>query len=141
MIATNTAELELIESWNDVDPDMRVRFFFPLHAAAGTEASSVVYFEVEPGKSLAIHRDGAEEILYVVDGEGVLVVDGEEAEVGPGSLAVVPKLAPHGVRSTGSRTLKVVGFFAAAELEHYFDDPIQPLGATRVTTPPAGVLA
>jgi len=139
MIATDVESLELIEMWNDVDPTMRARFQFPLHAGVGTDSSAVVYFEVEPGENLAVHRDSAEEVLLVLDGEGVAFVGDEEAPICSGSLAVVPALAPHGVRNTGSRTLKVVGFFSAAELEHFFDHPIQPIGVTRVTTPPAEV--
>ena len=141
MITTNVDSLELVEAWNDVDPDMRVRFQFPLHAGAGTESTAVVYFEVEPGESLGRHTDSAEEILLVLEGEGVAFVGDEQVEVGPGSLAVVPALAPHGVRAVGDRTLKVVGFFSAAELEHVFDEPIQPMGVSRVTTPPAEVPA
>ena len=38
-----------------------------------------------------------------------------------GTLAVVPELVPHAVYNTGDTTLKVVGFFAAAELEHVFE--------------------
>jgi len=36
---------------------------------------------------------------------------------------------------------EVVGFFSAAKLEHVFDEPIQPIGTSRVTTPPAEVPA
>ena len=46
---------------------------------------------------------------------------------------------PHGVRNSGDRTLKAVGFFAGAELEHEFDAPIQPSGVSCVTTPPVDV--
>lgn len=139
MITSTIKGIELIEMWNDVDPGMRSRFQFPLHSGVGTDSTAVVYFEVEPGEYLGTHTDSAEEVLLVLDGEGIAVVGDEEAEIGPGSLAVVPALAPHGVRATGDRTLKVVGFFSGAELEHVFDEPIQPIGLTRVMTPLAEV--
>jgi len=139
VLATTIDSLELIQMWNDADPEMRTRFQFPLHGGVGTTSSAVVYFEVEPGEYLGRHTDSAEEILLVLDGEGVAFVGDEEAVVGPGSLAVVPALAPHGVRATGDRTLKVVGFFSGAELEHVFDEPIQPIGVSKVTTPPAEI--
>lgn len=135
MIATSIDNLELIEAWSDVDPNMRTRFQFPLHGGVGTESTAAVYFEVEPGEHLGRHTDSAEEILLVLEGEGVAFVGDEEAEVGPGSLAVVPALAPHGIRATGERTLKVIGFFSASELVHVFDEPLQPMGLSRVTTP------
>ena len=141
MLGVNVETLELIPMWNDVDPAARARFYFPLHAAVGTQASAVVYFEVEPGEYLATHRDSAEEILLVLEGEGVAWVGDEEMSVGVGSLAVVPALEPHGVRNTGDGVLRAVGFFAAAELEHDFEDPIQPIGTSHVTTPPAVVPA
>lgn len=53
----------------------------------------------------------------------------------------MPALAPHSVRATGGGALKIVGFFSGAELEHVFDEPVQPIGVSRITTPPAEVLA
>ena len=134
MSTTNVRNLELIEGWSDADPAMRVRFNFPL-AAAGTKASAVVYFEVEPGEHLGRHRDSAEEIVYVVEGRGEAEVGDERVPVEAGSLALVPELVPHAVYNTGDTTLRAVGFFAAAEVEHTFDEPIQPLGVRVVHTP------
>ena len=141
MIPPNVKQLELMEGWSEIDPKMRVRFDFPLQAAAGTKTTAVVYFEIEPGERLARHTDSAEEILYVVEGSGEAEVGGERVPIEAGSLAVVPELVPHGVRNTGDSTLKVVGFFSAAELEHVFEEPLQPLGVTVVHTPfvPAAV--
>ena len=141
MLATSIESLELIPMWNDADPEMRTRFQFALHGGFGTESTAVVYFEVEPGEYLGRHTDSAEEILLVLEGEGIASVGDDDVEIGSGSLAVVPALAPHSVRATGNRTLKVVGFFSGAELEHVFDEPIQPIGASRVTTPPVAVPA
>ena len=138
---TSSINSDLMEIWNDADPEMRVRFHFPLHRGLGTESTAVVYFEVEPGEYLGRHTDSAEEILLVLEGEGIASVGDEDVEISPGSLAVVPALAPHGVRATGDRTLKVVGFFSGAELEHEFDEPVQPIGVSRITTPPVEVLA
>jgi quercetin dioxygenase-like cupin family protein len=137
----NVRELELNEAWSDADTTMRLRFAFPLHADAGTKSSAVVYFEIEPGEHLGRHTDGAEEILYVVAGVGEAEVGGERVELDAGTLAVVPELVPHVVYNTGETTLKVVGFFAAAELEHVFEQPLQPIGLSVVHTPMAGVPA
>jgi quercetin dioxygenase-like cupin family protein len=104
-----------------------VRFTFPLQPAAGTKTTAVVYFEIAPGDHLARHTDSAEEILYVVMGRGEAEVGGERVPIEAGSLAVVPERVPHGVHNTGDTTLKIVGFFSAAELEHVFGEPLQPL--------------
>ena len=131
----NVNELELMEAWDEMDPPMRTRVAFPLHAEAGTKSSAVVYFEIEPGDHLGTHTDSAEEILLVIGGTGDAIVGGECVELAPGSLAVVPQLVPHSVHNTGETTLKVVGFFAASELEHVFDEPVQPMGLTVMHTP------
>jgi len=140
-VLTSNINSDLMEIWNDADPEMRVRFHFPLHLGVGTESTAVVYFEVEPGEYLGRHTDSAEEVLLVLEGEGIASVGDENAGIGPGSLAVVPALAPHSVRATGDETLKIVGFFSGAELEHVFDEPVQPIGVSLITTPPAEVLA
>ena len=137
----NVRELELMEVWSDEDAAMRARSAFPFHAEAGTKSSAVVYFEIEPGEHLGRHTDGAEEILYIVDGTGEAEVGGERVELDAGSLAAVPELVPHAVYNTGDTTLKVVGFFAAAELEHVFEQPLQPIALSVVHTPMAEVPA
>jgi len=131
----NVRDLELLEVWSDSDPRMRVRFNFPLQAATGTKTTAVVYFEIAPGDHLARHTDSAEEILYVVAGRGEAEVGRERLPIEEGSLAVVPELVPHGVHNTGDTTLKIAGFFSAAELEHVFEEPLQPLGVSVVHTP------
>ncbi len=127
----NREELNEVQSYSG----MRARATFPFSAAVGTEATAVVYFEVEPGDHLGRHTDSVEEILLVLEGEGVAVVGDERAEIGPGSMALVPALVPHEVHATGDRPLRVVGFFAGAEVEHVFDEPLEPIGLRVVTTP------
>ena len=136
----NVRELELREAWSDANAAMRVRSAFPLHADAGTKSSAVVYFEIEPGDHLGRHTDGAEETRHR-RGTGEAEVGGERIELDAGTLAVVPELVPHAVYNTGDTTLKVVGFFAAAELEHVFEQPLQPMGLSSVHTPMAEVPA
>jgi mannose-6-phosphate isomerase-like protein (cupin superfamily) len=91
--------------------------------------------------NLGRHTDSAEEILYIVDGTGEAIVGDERAALEPGTLAVVPELVPHAVYNTGDTTLKVIGYFSAAEVEHVFDEPVQPIGLTVLHTPMAEVPA
>ena len=141
MATPNVKRLELIEGWSDADPQMRLRFDFPLQAAAGTKASAVVYFEIEPGEHLGRHTDSAEETVYVVQGRAEAEVGDARIPIEEGSLALVPELVPHAIFNTGDTTFKAVGFFAAAEVEHTFDEPIQPLGIRVVHTPFVGAPA
>ena len=66
---------------------------------------------------------------------------GDRVDLNAGTLAVVPELVPHAVYNTGEETLKVVGFFAAAELEHVFEHTLQPAGIRVLHTPMAEVPA
>ena len=135
--AMNVNELELLHVSSDAEIPMAVRPHFPIHAETGAESSAVVYFEVAPGSYLGRHTDSVEEILYVVDGEGEAVIGDQRVAVSAGTLALVPALVPHELRASGSGALKVVGFFAGAEVEHVVDDVVQPFGSRVLATPPA----
>jgi quercetin dioxygenase-like cupin family protein len=131
MLAINTRDLELREGWIESDRDVaRVNVAFPLNRWAGTEDSAVVYFELEAGNRLATHTDSAEEILYIVAGQGEAELGDERGPASAGDLVVIPAMVPHGIRNTGGETLKVVGFFSQAEVESTFDEPVQPMGFT-----------
>ena len=69
MNPVNVNDLELQEVASATDPTVVTRFTFPVYAATGATGTAVVYFEVEPGKRLASHHDGAEEVLYIVQGQ------------------------------------------------------------------------
>src|SRR6188768_2329901 len=126
MNQVNVNDLELQEVASAADPTVLTRFTFPIYAATGASSTAVVYFEVEPGKRLASHHDGAEEVLFIVQGEGIATIGDASAPVRAGDLAVVPAWVTHGVENTGDVTLKVVGFFGAATLAHLFAEPLFP---------------
>ncbi len=126
MNAVNVHDLELREFASAVDPTALSRVNFPIYAATGAASTAVVYFEVEPGKRLASHHDGAEEVLYIAQGEGIATIGSESGPVRSGDLAVVPAWVIHGVENTGTETLKVVGFFGSATVTHQFTEPLLP---------------
>ena len=136
MFAFNVNDLELVEGWVQRDPTMRGRFAFPLTAAHGAASSSVIYFEIDAGDKLLRHTHSAEEILLILHGNAQLEVDGEHVQGGPGSVVLVPSNAPHSAENTGTETLKVVGFFAAAGIVHTYEAPIEPFGVDILITPP-----
>lgn len=133
MITAATPQLELLEAWIDSDPRGRVHPAFPINRSTGARDTAVVYFEVEPGEYLPTHTDSAEEILYIVAGEGEAHVGDERAHVRAGDLAVVPEMAPHGIANTGDETLKVVGFFCSSQIVSTFVEPLHPIGDVTVT--------
>jgi quercetin dioxygenase-like cupin family protein len=133
MLTASTPQLELLDVSIASDPRGRVHPAFPINHFTGAEGTAVVYFEVEPGEYLPTHTDSAEEILFIVAGEGEAHCGDERGHVRAGDLAVIPALVPHGIANTGAETLKVVGFFREALIESVFDEPLQPMGVTTLT--------
>jgi quercetin dioxygenase-like cupin family protein len=133
MLTASTPDLDLIEAYIDSDPRGRVYPAFPINRFTGAEHTAVVYFEVQPGEYLPTHTDSAEEILYIVAGEGEAQAGDERGRLRAGDVAVIPALVPHGIANTGAETLKVVGFFCESEIVSTFDEPLQPLGQTTLT--------
>jgi quercetin dioxygenase-like cupin family protein len=128
MQTVDLREIELVEQESALIDDFKIRFAFPSHAATGSAASATVYFELEPGMRLATHQDSAEEILYVIEGEGEATVGDETARLGAGQLAVVPSNEPHGIRNVGDGVLRVLGFFAGSSSIAVFEEPFAPGG-------------
>jgi quercetin dioxygenase-like cupin family protein len=132
MITASTPQLELLEAWIDGDPRGRVHFAFPDRLADANDTAAV-YFEVERGEYLPTHTDSAEEILYIVAGEGEALVGDERGRVRAGDLAVIPAMVPHGIANVGDETLRVVGFFCESHIVSEFVEPLQPMGVTTLT--------
>lgn len=125
MLTVNLNDIELTENPMPVGS---IRVEFPLHRATGTASVATVLFELDPGSELATHTDSAEELLLVLAGEGEAHVGGETGLVRAGDLAVVPAMAPHGIRNVGETTLRVLGFFSSSTVVSTFEQPIGPEG-------------
>jgi quercetin dioxygenase-like cupin family protein len=91
-----------------------LRVAFPVSSATGTAATAIVYMELAPGAELPEHGDSAEEILVVLEGTVQATVGDERATLAEGQLAVVPAMAPHGLRNTSDRPARVLGFFGGS---------------------------
>jgi len=64
--------------------------------------------EIAPGKSSGRHTHPGEEISYVMEGEGEILVEGRAPlKVKAGDGFVIPNGAPHDARNTGTVPLKL----------------------------------
>jgi quercetin dioxygenase-like cupin family protein len=108
-----------------------LRAGFPLHSAAGTASTATVLFELDPGGALPAHRDSAEELLLVLQGEADATIGRETARLATGEIAVVPAMELHGVNNVGETTLRILGFFSSSTVIATFDEPLAP-GAPQV---------
>ena len=71
------------------------------------------------GARLHYHKR-ATELYYVLDGEGVVSLDGVDHEVRPGSIVHIPPLVVHGAR--GRMRVLVVGIPDISEGDIFFPD-------------------
>jgi len=83
---------------------------------------SVCMIRVAPGDKVrpAHSHPNGEEVIYIIQGSGRVLVEGEVSEVRPGTAVLFPRGAVHMLHNTGSEQMKVVCFFAPpTNLENY----------------------
>jgi quercetin dioxygenase-like cupin family protein len=125
MITVDLDHLELISH----APGRRVSF--PLHSAAGAASTAVVMIELDPSGELPLHTDSAEELLVVLDGVAEARIGDEVGRLERHQAALVPAMAPHGLRNVGSDLLRVLGTFSSSTVVATFDEPFE-AGGPRV---------
>ena len=122
MITFNLDDFELAPT----GPGLRVSF--PVHSAVGTASTATVLFELDPGAELPVHTDSAEELLVVVQGTAEASVGDEVGRIRAHDVALVPPMAPHGLRNVGDDVLRVFGTFSASTVVSTFEQPFEPGG-------------
>src|SRR5215207_9061389 len=104
-------------------PGLRVSF--PLHSATGTASTATVLFELDPGAELPVHTDSAEELLIIVQGSAEARVGDEVGRISKHDVALVPPMAPHGLRNVGDDVLRVLGTFSVSTVVSTFARPFE----------------
>jgi quercetin dioxygenase-like cupin family protein len=82
-----------------------------------TMALTVGVARLPSGESLPGHRHEQPEVYVVLDGTGVVTIDGAPSGLRPGASVFIPGGAIHSVRSTGPTDLRVAYVFAADAFE------------------------
>ena len=68
--------------------------------------------EIAPGASAGRHTHPGEEISYILEGEGEILIEGQPAlKVKPGDSFIIPSGAIHDAHNTGTQPLKLVGIY------------------------------
>jgi hypothetical protein len=83
------------------------------------------------GPPIHVHHDAAE-AFYVLDGEYVMHLDGEDVRCPAGSFIFIPLGVPHGFR-VGDVPSRKLNFYFPAAMTGYFDDLATALARTDVT--------
>ncbi|MFA9219077.1 MAG: cupin domain-containing protein [Sphingomonadaceae bacterium] len=80
-------------------------------AAPGREAV-VARVEIDPGIYAGRHTHPGDEISYVIEGEGELLIDGQPPRrLKAGEAFVIPAGTIHDAHNIGSSTMKLVGVY------------------------------
>jgi quercetin dioxygenase-like cupin family protein len=68
--------------------------------------------EIAPGATSGRHTHPGDEISYVTEGQGELLVEGKPTQIlKPGEGLIVPAGVKHEARNTGSQPLKLIGVY------------------------------
>jgi len=62
---------------------------------------SLAHAVVKPGETTWKHRLKTSEVYYIIEGEGVMHIDGETAPVHPGSTVYIPPMATQCITNSG----------------------------------------
>ena len=65
---------------------------------------------IPPGRA-GMHSHVYDEVVYVITGEGVLHIGGEETPIGSGTCIHLPPLVEHCLENTGTNDMRVLGVF------------------------------
>lgn len=77
-------------------------------------ASATQFVGYIPTETAPDHYHRYDEVIYVLDGEGVMHMGGEHAPLGPGSCIALPAETVHCLDNTGAAEMRVLGVFRPA---------------------------
>jgi len=99
---------ELADRPVEVTGDRRFRVLFG--PGNGCEAATQFVGEIPPGRA-PLHSHTYDEVVLVLEGEGVLHAGPGEHSIAPGSCIHLPPGQQHCLENTGQGTLRVLGVF------------------------------
>lgn len=62
----------------------------------------------KPGSAIGYHEQHEDEIYYVLSGRGLMMIDGKEFEVGPGTAVLTRPGSSHGLKQIGKEDLVIL---------------------------------
>jgi mannose-6-phosphate isomerase-like protein (cupin superfamily) len=85
--------------------------FFRKVLFTGTK-SQLVLMSLRPGEEIGVEIHKVDQVLYVVDGEGRVVLDGVDKEFEKGEIVFVPAGVQHNVINTDGEPMKLFTIYA-----------------------------
>ena len=69
---------------------------------------SLAHAVVKPGDTTWSHKLTTSEVYYIIAGEGIMHIDGEDAPVRPGSTVYIPPMARQNITNCGKTDLTFI---------------------------------
>lgn len=69
---------------------------------------SIAQAEVLPDETTVPHRMKTSEVYYILEGEGIMSIDGETDQVRPGQAVYIPPHSTQFIRNSGDTSLKFI---------------------------------
>jgi mannose-6-phosphate isomerase-like protein (cupin superfamily) len=63
---------------------------------------------LKPGSAIGYHEQKEDEIYYVLSGRGIMTIDGQRFDVGPGTAVLTRPGSSHGLTQTGTEDLVIL---------------------------------
>jgi len=136
MDPVNVTEVETSGLTSSTTGDAAWAGGFFAYGGNGAEKSTVITFSIPPGKRLGRHTDTAEETQFILGGSGHLLRDSGSQPIRAGDVVVLAVGEFHDLHNTGSEDLRVIGFFAAPEVQQHWSDEVWEPGELTVTGSP-----
>ena len=107
-----TPKLIRHESVNPAERAPGITVFSMVDEGTGATQLSSGMVSYAPGASIATHHHNAEETMIVIEGGGILVLQGEEYRLKPNDAVFVTPGANHRLINDGERPFKIVWTYA-----------------------------
>ena len=85
---------------------------------------SLGVLQFPPGTTLAPHHHSPQEVYWIREGTGELLIDGRKQTVGPNSIIYIPENHTHGIANIGETPLTLMWVFPTdtwGEVEYLFE--------------------
>jgi mannose-6-phosphate isomerase-like protein (cupin superfamily) len=100
-------------------------FYHPLIADGDTPVRTGIQTSA-PGYVAPMHFHPYVELLFIIEGEAEVWLQGEEdkpSRLGPGDCVALPANIPHSFRTVGDKTMRLLGIHANAHRISTYTDP------------------
>jgi len=92
--------------------DVQIRWL--ISKEDGAENFAMRMFELQPGGHTPLHTHPHEHEVFIIEGQGLFVYEGQEHDFGPEYVIFVPGGKEHQFRNTGNSVLRILCLIPAS---------------------------